>query len=794
MRPTLFKITLLLFSTWFLTNNANSQSFYISGELANQNQQGIPTASVMLLNQKDSSFVKAVISDINGIFKLEDVKPGNYLLLIQHILYGKKCFKETITNANLDLGELTLNEQAQEISEVSVKAQRPVLKMTNNTLTYNAQAVSAKFVRSNALEVLGDVPGINLKDESVELIGASALSIAINGKPTTLNMEQVIDMLKAMPNTRVKEVQIMYAPPAKYNVKGALINIILTKSNENELNGSAYATYRQRKNASAEGGINLQLATKKLDIDFMYSGDYDNIITIDEMYTKHIYKDTIYNINQRYDSPDKSFEHSLQLSNTYKINDKQNLLLAYTGNYSNSSSDPLSELYYSSIKENITEFDTVNEKRFEYLHNLKFDYTLSDNLNFGVDYTNYSGPSTQDYNTNTEGVTSLFRTKSQQSVNKYMGYFNHSFTLKEIVDFNYGLNYTFTRNDNYYHYFDYMNGDYTLNTDQSSDNKFSESTSVAFAGFNKAFSSFFTVDFSLKGENDKMVKDTVEATKTLWNDFNLFPSLNITYIFDTLSNHILQFSLKSYSSYPKYWEISPTTWYINQYMLAKGNPELKPSQTYSANLNYIFKRKYVAAFSCEYTQNAISQIPYASEETFNTIAKTENLDYDCQLSAALVLPFNIGEHISVNPTYALIHRIMKLDNMGAQSFDRSGTFGIFQMNSALTISEKHGLKADLSGYYYTGMIQTIYDIDAFYDVSCGVSWDCFNDKGLLSLKLKDIFASDAPETHINFNNQQSTYKLDYDSRKLLVTFKYNFGKPIKTKKVDIDKSRFGRME
>lgn len=795
MKTTLLKTTFATLLALFILNlNANAQLYSINGELDDQNQQGIPTASIMLLNQEDSSFVKGVISNFDGIFIIDNIKPGNYLLLVQHLMYGKKYFTQSVSTQNVNLGKLTLSEQTNELSEISVKAERPVLKMTDNTLTYNAQAASEKFVRNNALEVLGDVPGIMLKDESIELIGSRELNIAINGKPTTLSIDQVLNMLKSMPNTRIKEVQVMYAPPAKYNVKGALINIILTKANENELNGSAFATYRQRRNQSAKAGINLQLATKKMDIDLMYSGDFDHADNIDKMNINHLYKDTLYAIDQSFSLPTKSFEHALQLSNTYKINDNQTLLLAYTGNYTNDHGNKTSETYYSSIKNLVTELDTTDDKSSEYLHNVKLDYTLNDNLNIGLDYTNFNGPSTQNYNNHIDGETTLFSAKSNQSVNKYMGYFNHSISVKKIVNLNYGLNYTYTNNSNYYHYYAFNNGDYTLENDQSSDNKFNEAATSAFIGLNKAFSQFFTVDFTLKGENDKMAKDTANSSKTLWNEFKIFPSLNVTYIMDTIMNHILQLSMESYSNYPSYWEISPATWYINQYMLAQGNPEIKPSQSFNANLNYVFKRKYAVSLSCEYTKDAFSQIPYASEETFNTIAKTQNMDYDCQLTAALVLPFNLGERISVNPTLAAVHRMMKMDNMGSQSFNRSKTFGVFQVNSAITLSEKHGLKAELSGYYYTSMIQTIYDVDDIYEVSCGLSWSCLKDKGLLTLKINDVFDSSSPTTHINFNNQQSTYKLDNDSRKLLLTFKYTFGKPINTKKVDVDKSRFGRME
>ena len=48
-----------------------------------------------------------------------------------------------------------------------------------------------------------------------------------------MSADQLIQLLKTMPASRVEKAEVMYNAPAKYNVKGALLNVVLSK-NESE--------------------------------------------------------------------------------------------------------------------------------------------------------------------------------------------------------------------------------------------------------------------------------------------------------------------------------------------------------------------------------------------------------------------------------------------------------------------------------------------------------------------------------------------------------------------------------
>lgn len=784
--------TFLVLFLGILTNTLGAQTYSISGSLVDENDSIIPVASVILTNQADSSFVEGTISNMDGNFVLNDVKDGDYLLHVQHLLYDKKDVAVTL-NTDIQLGNIILAEKENNLNEISVKAIRPVVKMENSTLSYDVSAVSEKFVRDNAYEVLGDVPGIMLKEESIQLVGAGTLNIAINGKPTTMSMDQVLNMLKALPNTNVEKVEVMYAPPAKYNVKGALINIILTRAKENQLNGSINVGARQRRNTSALGGVNLQYAKNKWDINLLYSYDYDHITQKDIFDINHTFQDTLYLIEQDMKVPNKMKEHQAQVSTGYQIDSVQTLSFSYSGNFSDENGGP-NKTYttFSSVKGVSSELDTSFSESTETLHNLKLDYDLANNLNIGADYTYYNSPSSTEYISIIDEESVEYKTNSSQTVNRWMLYANHSFSLWNS-DFTYGANYSYSGNTNHYNYYDIVNGSYQKDASQSTNNDYNEAAASGFMSFAKQFNPHWSLDFTLKGEFDRMQKE-LENTKTdVWNTFYWYPVLNASFMPGNECKHIFQLAVKSFTTYPSYWEISPATWYTNQYMIVKGNPELKPSQTYTSNLTYIFKQKYVMMLSYKYVNDQMSQIPFASSESFNTITRFENIDFDKNLTVAFVLPFNIGQYINVNPTAMYLHQHLKNSSPEEQSFDKTSNLFVLQCNTAVSLWKKHGLMASISGHYYGRGIQGIYDFEPSYLVDCGISCNMLKNKAILSLKANDIFNSSIPQLNINYNNQKSYYYLDQDTRMFTLTFRYNFGKEIKNKKIDVDNSRFKRM-
>ena len=64
---------------------------------------------------------------------------------------------------------------------------------------------------------------------ALDNLGGMSVALMINGKLTSMSREQVVTLLKSMPASRVQNAEVMYSAPARYQVRGALINITLEK-------------------------------------------------------------------------------------------------------------------------------------------------------------------------------------------------------------------------------------------------------------------------------------------------------------------------------------------------------------------------------------------------------------------------------------------------------------------------------------------------------------------------------------------------------------------------------------
>ena len=200
----------------------------ISGKVMDGKEQPIDGVAV-ILQTLDSVYVDAVVTDTLGDFRLNHPLDQSYRLIFQHILYntiGKK-----ITTANV--GTVVLEEKDYQLAEITVKGERPQVKLEGGKLTYDIPQLMKDKTATNAFEIIKDLPGLIERNDNLELVGASRLNIILNGQLTTMSADQLIQLLKTMPASRVEKAEVMYNAPAKYNVKGALLNVVLSK-NESE--------------------------------------------------------------------------------------------------------------------------------------------------------------------------------------------------------------------------------------------------------------------------------------------------------------------------------------------------------------------------------------------------------------------------------------------------------------------------------------------------------------------------------------------------------------------------------
>lgn len=130
----LIRFLLLLWLLVTAATRAKSQEKpiqLISGQVVGNDS--LPAIGVAVIMQHiDSTYIGATITDADGHFTLNHPNK-RYRLLFQHVSY----IPYTLETAEKRLGIIQLNEDTKTLGEVTITAQRPLVKMADDKLIYN---------------------------------------------------------------------------------------------------------------------------------------------------------------------------------------------------------------------------------------------------------------------------------------------------------------------------------------------------------------------------------------------------------------------------------------------------------------------------------------------------------------------------------------------------------------------------------------------------------------------------------------------------------------------------------
>ena len=230
---TLFFSIALLFS-------ATLSSQIIKGRVIDENKAPVIFAAVTLTNPTDSSLVKATITEDLGIFSFEGISTGKYELSISSIGYAtyKKNidFKENV----LDLGTISIDTQTQNLEEVTVVSEKPMVQVLADKTVFNVEN-TINATGTSAFELLRKAPGVIVDNGGSFIVeGKTGVQIFIDGKLSVLQGEDLTNYLESLQATDVESVEIITQPSSKYDAAGnaGIINIKLKKDKSLGTNGT----------------------------------------------------------------------------------------------------------------------------------------------------------------------------------------------------------------------------------------------------------------------------------------------------------------------------------------------------------------------------------------------------------------------------------------------------------------------------------------------------------------------------------------------------------------------------
>ncbi len=173
--------SLLLIS--LLSLGAFAQPFSIRGKVSDPENQGLPSATVLLLSPRDSTMVNFATTNLNGNFEINNLNRSEYLIRVTYIGFATLLKKISPPEGNvLELGDLKLQNERVLLHEVSVIQERIPMRVKNDTIEYDALAFRP-LPNEMVEDILKRMPGIEVQsDGNVVAQGETVRRVLVDGK------------------------------------------------------------------------------------------------------------------------------------------------------------------------------------------------------------------------------------------------------------------------------------------------------------------------------------------------------------------------------------------------------------------------------------------------------------------------------------------------------------------------------------------------------------------------------------------------------------------------------------
>ena len=389
MKNLIVLLTFLMFSNLVLFANNSLDGGTITGRIIDsKSNETIPYVNIILKSQS-GDIITGTITDKDGVFKISNIKETTFIVSIQYIGY-KTINKEIILDVDtnkLDLGTLILEEDNTALDEVTVIAETSSIqqKVDRKVITIGKDLAAS----GTASELMVGIPSISVDTQTgdISMRGNTNVRVMVDGKLSNIPTAQ---LLKQIPSTAIKSIELITNPSAKYNPEGmsGLINIILHKNTLLGFNGSFSTGISYEKTAKFTSALNSNYRNGKFNVFANYSNNISKnknhgIIQRPENNSEQLFK---FNNNSK--------SHLLKFGVDYYINDKHTLSIFTNQNKSDSKNDGESNaIYVNDVSFNQTQLwlddgdNSTNQYNFDY----KIDFDDDGhNLELEIDHNTYS--------------------------------------------------------------------------------------------------------------------------------------------------------------------------------------------------------------------------------------------------------------------------------------------------------------------------------------------------------------------------------------------------------------------
>jgi hypothetical protein len=762
---------------------AIAQQGTITGKVTDKQQEPLTGASVLLYRLPDTAKVAGIAADLNGDYKFTKIAAGKYVIKAAMVSYPAVTSQTIeVAAANVTVPTLILTEQKHELKEVTVISNIPRLEQKSDRLVVNVEKLNT--TGDNALDVLKKAPGIRLdKDDHILYRNNGGVNVMIDGRLTYMSGTELSNYLKSLPGSAVSKIELIANPPGNYDAEGTagIVNIILKRNKAPGYKGSVNLGGGYGKYAKLYGGANLNYNTGKFSFYTRANSGYFD--SYNKLTLGRKIEDEQYN-QLNYWHP-KSVSTSYTVGADYRAGERQTFGLMLKGYNDPTNADVTSQSgTLNAAGQQIGTVSGVNPQKTNngtYNVNLNYSFdidTTGQKFSMDADYV-YSKATENDEYTNRyfDGGGLLIGDPIQLRNNSPVNYnikaikADYVLPLSGQWQFETGLKSSWVSTQSNIMFDSLKTIGWVADPKRSNNFAYDENINAAYVTLSKTVNTHWDVKASLRAEQTNSTANSMYGTQIVKRDYvQLFPSAFVTYKVN--DDNQLNASYSRRISRPNYGNLNSAIRYTDPYTAIQGNPYLQPAISQSFVFNYSYKSFQILSLNYLSVNGPVNMVINQNDVTKESISRYENLGNTKTLTATSAGSFNIAKWWNVS--YELDGAYDKVNTQVDGTPYLSSKFSwTGQLDQAFYLPKN--IKLTLGSTYYSPALSGLARTLPGSQIDAGISKTTADKRLTISFKANDIFFGSRYRSILQYNNVNTTWTNEWESRKFFLGLTYQFG-------------------
>lgn len=713
---------------------------------------------------------------------------GRVMLYVSCLGYEPFMGEPFEVSSDTTLSPIVLQSKNFTLDDIVVVGEKrePAVRVADGKVIFSPRQ-SGLAAGSSALELLKKTPGVFVDGENnISIGGKGYVSVVLNGKPTYMQKEELVALLRTIPASSVSSVEVIAEPSARYDAEGSggIINICTDRKPSEGLFFSMNNGLSYWRNLRQNTELSFNYTQGKLSLQGNYNHTFGHYSMDYGMHRIQQGKD--------YYSPtadvDKRKTIAGNLSLEYRFNDRH--LLGVRAD--------VNTLFGPGQTRTVTEIRDVESNRLEqtlyaqndyyrqrgnrYGGNLYYVATPGKGTSYTVDlnYAWFDGGSgnmqPNSYRTPAGDLVqeNLYNSVNGRDIHIYSLAYDQQHPLWQ-GELRSGLKYSGVDADNDFRFYR-VEGDASLLDDtRSNDFTYREQILAAYLLYNHRWGNW-GFEAGVRGEytfSDGILRavSPSDGERNRKEYFDLFPSLRLDYRWN--GGDVLSLSYASRIDRPAYQNLNPFEYLLDELSYWKGNPFLVPQKTHSLSLTYVRKKTSLMA-SYAYMQDYRAQIT-DTLSVDKVVMTPRNIGRQQRVSLSLYQAVNLFHWwaMNLNITGYYLNNDIAFD--AYRAFNLDGFAGIVSLQNLIRLPWQ--LRLELNGAYYTkhlGASNEYVEPSGYVDIGLSRS---FLDKSLtINLAVSDIFWTSRWDNSSSFSGFRLWNWGKGESRQVKLNVTYRFGR------------------